>query len=139
MENNQISLQEKVANAFRERSIPVKRDDIAAALADADTCKWIESHLTPETLLSKEEFTLYVLLRIPLKNKQKQPASNQTLANRYLLYSQGTQNSKRPGPLKASYKHKKYHQQDPSWTMKSATRLNRSKLRRQPLRTKRRH
>ncbi|OAX79061.1 hypothetical protein ACJ72_06622 [Emergomyces africanus] len=62
MENNQISLQEQVANAFRERSIPVKRDDIAAAVADADTCKWIESHLTPETLLSKEEFTLYAKL-----------------------------------------------------------------------------
>ncbi|EGC41893.1 conserved hypothetical protein [Histoplasma capsulatum var. duboisii H88] len=59
MENNQISLQENVANAFRERGIPVKRDDINAALADADTCKWIENHLTPETLLSKEELTVY--------------------------------------------------------------------------------
>lgn len=61
MENNQISLQENVANAFRERGIPVKRDDINAALADADACKWIENHLTPETLLSKEELTVYVL------------------------------------------------------------------------------
>ncbi|EDN10970.1 predicted protein [Histoplasma mississippiense (nom. inval.)] len=59
MENNQISLQENVANAFRERGIPVKRDDINAALADADACKWIENHLTPETLLSKEELTVY--------------------------------------------------------------------------------
>ncbi|OJD09801.1 hypothetical protein AJ78_08919 [Emergomyces pasteurianus Ep9510] len=62
METNLISLQEQVVIAFRERSIPVKRDDIAAALADAGTCKWIESHLTPETLLSKEEFTLYAKL-----------------------------------------------------------------------------
>ncbi|PGH01198.1 hypothetical protein GX51_05394 [Blastomyces parvus] len=62
MENNQTSLHEKVANAFRERNIPVKRDDIAAALADANTCKWIENHLTPETLLSKEELTLYTKL-----------------------------------------------------------------------------
>ncbi|KAL2359345.1 hypothetical protein RJZ56_007806 [Blastomyces dermatitidis] len=61
MESNQISLHEKVANAFRERNIPVKREDIAATLVDADTCKWIETHLTPETLLSKEELTLYVL------------------------------------------------------------------------------
>lgn len=77
MENNQISLQENVANAFRERGIPVKRDDINAALADADTCKWIENHLTPETLLSKEELTVYVLNLSQTKNL----ASNQTLAN----------------------------------------------------------
>ncbi|OJD27276.1 hypothetical protein ACJ73_01334 [Blastomyces percursus] len=63
MESNQISLHEKVANAFRERNIPVKRDDIAAALTDAYyTCKWIETHLTPETLLSKEELALYTKL-----------------------------------------------------------------------------
>ncbi|EEH22463.1 hypothetical protein PABG_04674 [Paracoccidioides brasiliensis Pb03] len=62
MEINQTSLQEKVTNAFRERSIPVKRDEIAAALTDAESCKWIESHLGPDNLLSKEESTLYAKL-----------------------------------------------------------------------------
>ncbi|KAK2734317.1 hypothetical protein FQN55_002815 [Onygenales sp. PD_40] len=56
------ALQEKVATAFRERNIPVKRDDIAAAVSDPDTCKWVENHLGPSNLLSKEESTVYAKL-----------------------------------------------------------------------------
>ncbi|EEH40135.2 hypothetical protein PAAG_08984 [Paracoccidioides lutzii Pb01] len=62
MEINQTSLREKVTNAFRERNIPVKRDEIAAALTDAESCKWIKSHLGPDNLLSKEESALYAKL-----------------------------------------------------------------------------
>ncbi|PGH14809.1 hypothetical protein AJ79_02825 [Helicocarpus griseus UAMH5409] len=62
MESNNPSLHEKIAAAFRNRNIAVKRDDIAAALTDAETCRWIETHLGPETLLSKEEYTLYAKL-----------------------------------------------------------------------------
>ncbi|KAK2807047.1 hypothetical protein FQN50_005621 [Emmonsiellopsis sp. PD_5] len=56
------ALQEKVATAFRERNIPVKRDDIAAVVSDPETCKWIENHLGPSNLLSKEESTVYAKL-----------------------------------------------------------------------------
>jgi hypothetical protein len=55
-------LHEQVVAAFRERNIPVKREDIEAALQDTSntiaTRKWVVDHLGAHTLLSKEELTL---------------------------------------------------------------------------------
>ncbi|KAK2762749.1 hypothetical protein FQN54_000923 [Arachnomyces sp. PD_36] len=58
--------QEKVIQAFKDRNLPFKREDIEAAFKDPSSgpnnVKWVEEHLGPETLLSKEETTLYAKL-----------------------------------------------------------------------------
>ncbi|KAJ5485403.1 hypothetical protein N7539_005391 [Penicillium diatomitis] len=55
-----------ILSLFRERGLPIKRsliDEVDAALcysaAAAETQEWVSTHLTPSTLLSREEVTLY--------------------------------------------------------------------------------
>ncbi|KAL2872257.1 uncharacterized protein BJX67DRAFT_376083 [Aspergillus lucknowensis] len=52
-----------VISALKDRNIPLKRDEIAAVFQDevenAKSTQWVQEHLTPDTLLSQEELTLY--------------------------------------------------------------------------------
>ncbi|KAL4925894.1 uncharacterized protein BDV17DRAFT_294019 [Aspergillus undulatus] len=54
---------EGVISALKDRNIPLKRDEITAALNDslsgAKNAEWVQEHLTPDTLLSEEELRLY--------------------------------------------------------------------------------
>jgi hypothetical protein len=58
--------QEQAISAFKERNIAFKRDDIESVFEDVSTgpasTKWVLEHLSPDTLLSKEETSLYGLL-----------------------------------------------------------------------------
>jgi hypothetical protein len=56
------ALQERVIQAFKERNIPFKREEIEAAFKDESNVRWAQEHLGADTLLSKEETTLYVVL-----------------------------------------------------------------------------
>lgn len=53
-----------ILSILKERDILVKRDVIESALEDPATgpenAEWVFKHLRPETLLSKEELSLYV-------------------------------------------------------------------------------
>lgn len=61
MESTKLQ-QEKVIQAFKDRNLSFKRDDIEAAFKDPstgpDNVKWVQEHLGPDTLLSREEATL---------------------------------------------------------------------------------
>ena len=52
-----------VLSIFKDRNIRASRDEIESALNDATThpesVKWVEEHLSPDTLLSQEELALY--------------------------------------------------------------------------------
>ena len=52
-------------SALKERNISVKRGEIESALNDetshAENAKWISEHLSYDTLLTREELTLYVV------------------------------------------------------------------------------
>jgi hypothetical protein len=54
-----------VISAFKDRNIISGRDEIATAFQDdpesVKHTKWVQEHLTPDTLLSQEELTLYDL------------------------------------------------------------------------------
>lgn len=56
--------QEKVIQAFKDRNLPFKREDIEGAFKDPsagpNNARWVQEHLGPDTLLSKEETTLSV-------------------------------------------------------------------------------
>ncbi|KAL4880489.1 hypothetical protein BJY04DRAFT_219230 [Aspergillus karnatakaensis] len=59
---------ELVTSALKDRDIPPKRADIAAAFDDDDTSRanyieWVHEHLTADTLLSQEELRLYLKLK----------------------------------------------------------------------------
>lgn len=53
-----------ILSILKERDILVRRDVIESALEDpatgSESAEWIFKHLRPETLLSKEELSLYV-------------------------------------------------------------------------------
>lgn len=55
---------EKLVTIFRDRDIPYDRDAIKSALKDPGSQtairEWMQEYLCPETLLTKEEATLYV-------------------------------------------------------------------------------
>lgn len=51
-----------VLSILKDRNIRASRDDIESALNDAthpENVKWVEEHLSPDTLLSQEELALY--------------------------------------------------------------------------------
>ncbi|WEW57939.1 Vacuolar cation/proton exchanger 5 [Emydomyces testavorans] len=52
-------MDKEVVSAFKDRNIQFKYEDIRAALADSGTRDWVVKHLNDDTLLSKEEITLY--------------------------------------------------------------------------------
>jgi hypothetical protein len=62
---NNMDPVEVVISALKDRDISPKRDDITAAFDDrtssAEYTKWVQEHLTLDTLLSQEELRLYVL------------------------------------------------------------------------------
>lgn len=55
---------DKILSILKDREILTKRDVIESALEDPATgpgdAEWVSKHLRPETLLSKEELSLYV-------------------------------------------------------------------------------
>lgn len=61
MESTKLQ-QEKVIQAFKDRNLSFKREDIEAAFKDPSTApdniRWAQENLGPDTLLSKEETTL---------------------------------------------------------------------------------
>ncbi|PGH17995.1 hypothetical protein AJ80_04616 [Polytolypa hystricis UAMH7299] len=61
MENNAV-LKDYILTVLRERNVPIKIDELNAAIGNPDTRKWLTDHLGPETLLSKEETALYTKL-----------------------------------------------------------------------------
>lgn len=62
MEIENEEFKERIISAFRERNIPLKRDDVDSAIKDHGTRAWLENHMGSDTLLSKEELTLYFFL-----------------------------------------------------------------------------
>ncbi|OQE19131.1 hypothetical protein PENSTE_c016G09012 [Penicillium steckii] len=52
-----------ILSKFKERDLPVDYDSIISALEDpvtgSENAEWLTQHLHPDTLLSREEFTLY--------------------------------------------------------------------------------
>lgn len=55
---------DEILSILKERDILIRRDVIESALEDPVTgpgnAEWVSRHLRPETLLSKEELSLYV-------------------------------------------------------------------------------
>lgn len=66
--NNKMDPVDVVISALKDRGISCKRDEIRAALdvklSSSNNAKWVEEHLTPDTLLSQEELRLYALSSI---------------------------------------------------------------------------
>lgn len=64
---NDDDLADKVLSILKGRDILVKRDAITSALEDPITgsknAEWVSQHLHADTLLSREELTLYVNLQ----------------------------------------------------------------------------
>lgn len=58
------SFTDEVLSILKERDLLAKRDVIESALRDSaagpKNAEWVSRHLGPETLLSREELTLYV-------------------------------------------------------------------------------
>ncbi|CAG8066768.1 unnamed protein product [Penicillium olsonii] len=52
-----------VLSILKDRDIPHKRDVIISAFEDPRNAEWASTHLRPETLLSKDELTLYNKLK----------------------------------------------------------------------------
>lgn len=55
-----------ILSKFKERDLPVDYDSIISALEDpvtgSENAEWLTQHLHPDTLLSREEFTLCAIL-----------------------------------------------------------------------------
>ncbi|KAJ5178911.1 hypothetical protein N7492_002121 [Penicillium capsulatum] len=64
--NDPVPLVDELLSTFKARDISVKREAIESALADPTTglknAEWVSRHVQPETLLSREELTLYTKL-----------------------------------------------------------------------------
>lgn len=50
--------EDEILAAFRERDIPVTRNDLAHALGDDGFRSWANTHLSVENLLTKDELKL---------------------------------------------------------------------------------
>lgn len=59
-------LADELLSAFKERDSPVRREAIESALRDPTlaTAEWFSKHARAETLLSREELTLYAPLSL---------------------------------------------------------------------------
>lgn len=75
---------DEIYAVFKERDLAVQRDAIASALEDPaagrENAEWASKHLHPETLLSREEWTLYVF---PWLTKLNLVYANERGTNRY--------------------------------------------------------
>lgn len=47
---------------LRERDVPYNREEFRSAYESPEGRAWLDEHISPETLLTKEEATLYALL-----------------------------------------------------------------------------
>lgn len=54
-----IDPEDLLLSAFIERNIPYKRDQIRSALSGCDHA-WLSEHLSHDTFLTRDEFTLYI-------------------------------------------------------------------------------
>jgi hypothetical protein len=65
MEETAVNPAVRVICALKDRKLPINRNEVESALIDnkknVENIQWVEEHLGPDTLLSQEELTLYVL------------------------------------------------------------------------------
>lgn len=66
MNDDKELLLEQLYTAFNDRGIPCKRNELEANLQDPVHAQWVADNLRPETLLSKDEADVYIIISAPM-------------------------------------------------------------------------